>query len=173
MGCGASGVEVHWNPGVRRVKTREGEAPAEPPNAGPRCEQLRAFLRSSRERCSVRGRDAAQQELRPPGTDRWQKVNAIGSGAWVLCVQSLIINTCDALNQEKSAAVFGRSAGRIAILPPSRCPPTALVRPHCANESQKTSCGVRSMSIGRSSRGSRCHVPCNARNPDSRHHADF
>jgi hypothetical protein len=43
---------------------------------------------------------------------------------WVLCLTSLIVNIGDALNQEKSAAVFGRSAERIAILPHSRCPPT-------------------------------------------------
>jgi hypothetical protein len=48
-----------------------------------------------------------------------------------------------------------------------RAAPPALVRPHCANESQKTSCGVRSMSIGRSWRGSRCHAVCNAPGPNS------
>jgi len=32
-----NGVEVLWNPVKRRVKTRESEAPAEPPNAGLRC----------------------------------------------------------------------------------------------------------------------------------------
>jgi hypothetical protein len=32
------GVEVLWNPVDRQVKTRESEAPAEPPNAGPRRE---------------------------------------------------------------------------------------------------------------------------------------
>jgi hypothetical protein len=73
-----NGVEVVWNPANRLLKSWEGEAPAEPPNAGPRSGQLPAFLRSSRDRCSARGRDAAQQELRPPGTDSCQKVNASG-----------------------------------------------------------------------------------------------
>jgi Flp pilus assembly protein protease CpaA len=53
-----------------RVETWEGEAPAEPPDAGPRCERLPACLRS--------GRDAAQQELRPPGTASCQLADAIG-----------------------------------------------------------------------------------------------
>ncbi|MFM8475881.1 MAG: hypothetical protein ACKOEO_08795, partial [Planctomycetaceae bacterium] len=60
------------------MKTWDGEAPAEPPHPGPRCQRLPAFLRSSRDRGSARGRDAAQQELRPPGTAPCQKVNAIG-----------------------------------------------------------------------------------------------
>ena len=47
---------------------RAGEGFAEPPNAGLRCEQLSAFLWSGRGRCGGRGRDAAQQELRPPGS---------------------------------------------------------------------------------------------------------
>jgi hypothetical protein len=72
----------------RRVKTWESEAPAEPPNAGPRCERLPAFFRSSRDRCSAPGRDAAQQELRPPGTPSCQRVNAIGLVA--LALQSRI-----------------------------------------------------------------------------------
>ncbi len=78
IGRKPNGLDFLWNPVNRRVKTRENEAPAEPPHAGPRCEQLPAFLQSSRNRCSVHGRDAAQQELRPPGTDSRQKVNAIG-----------------------------------------------------------------------------------------------
>jgi len=57
--------------------TRSGEAPAERPNTGARCERLLAFLRSSRDRCSAQGRDAAQQELRTPGTAFRQKVKAI------------------------------------------------------------------------------------------------
>ena len=64
------GVEVLWNPVNRRVKTREGEAPAEPPNAGPRCKRLPAILRSSGDCRGPRGRDAAQQELRPGMTKR-------------------------------------------------------------------------------------------------------
>jgi hypothetical protein len=60
------------------AKTRESEAPAELLNSGPRRELLPAFLRNSRERCSAHGRDAAQQELRPPGTASCQKVNMIG-----------------------------------------------------------------------------------------------
>jgi hypothetical protein len=72
-----NGDEVLWNPVNRRVKTRESEAPAEPRNAGARCGRLPAFLRSSRDRCSAREGDAAQQELRPPGTDSCQKFNAI------------------------------------------------------------------------------------------------
>ena len=39
----------------------DGEAPAEPPNAGPRCERLPAILRSSGDRRSPRGRHAAQR----------------------------------------------------------------------------------------------------------------
>jgi|GEM_PF-3354221 len=66
-------LEVVWNPVNRWVKTREDEAPAEPPNAGPRCERLPAILRSSGDRRSPRGRDAAQQELRPPGTPLLQE----------------------------------------------------------------------------------------------------
>jgi hypothetical protein len=73
-GLPSNGGEGLWNP--VNVKTWEGEAPAEPPNADPRCERLPAFLRSSRDRCSARGRDAAQQELRPPGTDSNKKVYA-------------------------------------------------------------------------------------------------
>ena len=42
-GPAANGVEVLWNPVHRQLKTQEGEAPAEPPNSGPRCEQLPAF----------------------------------------------------------------------------------------------------------------------------------
>ncbi len=61
-------AEVLWNPVNRWVQTREGEAPAEPPHAGPRCEQLPVFLWSSSVRRKARGRDAAQQKLRPPGT---------------------------------------------------------------------------------------------------------
>jgi hypothetical protein len=38
IGLLPNGVEVLWNPVKRRVKTRESEAPAEPPNAGPRRE---------------------------------------------------------------------------------------------------------------------------------------
>jgi hypothetical protein len=42
-----------------RAKTWEGEAPAEPPHAGPRCERLPAFSLSSRDRCeSQRGASA-------------------------------------------------------------------------------------------------------------------
>jgi hypothetical protein len=77
-GLPPGGIEVLWSPLKRRVKTWEGEAPAEPPNAGPRCERLPAFSRSSRDRCNARSRDAAQQELRPPGTASSHKVNAIG-----------------------------------------------------------------------------------------------
>jgi hypothetical protein len=51
------------------VSPSQGEAPAEPPNAGLRFERLPAISWSSRDRYSARGRDAAQQELRPPGTD--------------------------------------------------------------------------------------------------------
>jgi hypothetical protein len=58
--------------------TWASEAPAEPPNAGPRCERLPAILLSSRDRCSACARDAAQQELRAPGTATCQKINAIG-----------------------------------------------------------------------------------------------
>ena len=72
------GLEVLWNPVNRWVKTREGEAPAERPNADPRCKRLPAILRSSGDRRSPRRRDAAQQELRPPGTPSCQKVKAIG-----------------------------------------------------------------------------------------------
>jgi hypothetical protein len=82
--CGgrrSNSVEVLWNPVNRRVKTWESEAPAELPHAGLHCEQLPVLLRSNRDRCSVRGRDAAQQELRPPGTSSCQKVNAIGRRA--------------------------------------------------------------------------------------------
>jgi len=68
------GVEVLWNHLKGQGKTREGDAPAEPPNAAPRCERLR----SSRDRRSPRGREAAQQELGPPGTCSCQKVKAIG-----------------------------------------------------------------------------------------------
>ena len=82
-GLPANCVEVLWNPLNRLVKTRKSEAPAEPPNAGPRCERLPTFLRSRSNRCSARGRDAAQQELRPPGTASCQKVNAIGLPAAV------------------------------------------------------------------------------------------
>jgi hypothetical protein len=78
VGREPNGVEVLWNPAKRLLKSWEGEAPAEPPNAGPRSDRLPAFLRSSGDRCSARGRDPAQQELRPPGTDSCQKVNAIG-----------------------------------------------------------------------------------------------
>ena len=74
----SNGVEVLWNPVNRRVKTWEREAPAEPPHADPLHERLPAILQSSRDRCSARGMDAAQQELRPPGTCSCQKVNAIG-----------------------------------------------------------------------------------------------
>ncbi len=73
-----NGVEVLWNPANRLLKSWEGEAPAEPPHAGPRYERLPAILQSSRDRCSARGRDAAQQELRPPGSAFCQKVNASG-----------------------------------------------------------------------------------------------
>jgi hypothetical protein len=52
----ASRLEVLWNPVNTRVKTWEGEAPAEPPYSGPRCVRLPAFLRSSR--------DSDQRELR-------------------------------------------------------------------------------------------------------------
>jgi hypothetical protein len=62
----------------RVVSPSQGEAPAEPPNAGPRSDRLPAFLRSSGDRCSARGRDAAQQELRPPGSAFCQKVKAVG-----------------------------------------------------------------------------------------------
>jgi hypothetical protein len=62
----------------RRVKAWEGEAPAELPNAGPRSERLPAFSWSSRDRCSARGRDAAQQELRPPGTASSHNADALG-----------------------------------------------------------------------------------------------
>jgi hypothetical protein len=77
VGREPNGVEVLWNPAKRLLKSWEGEAPAEPPNAGPRSDRLPAFLRSSGDRCSARGRDAAQQELRPPGSAFCQKVNAI------------------------------------------------------------------------------------------------
>jgi len=77
-GLTPNGVEVLWNPLNRWVKTREGEAPAEPPIAGSRSERLPAILRSSGGRRSPCGRDAAQQELRPPGTPSCQKVKAIG-----------------------------------------------------------------------------------------------
>ena len=69
--------EVLRNPSKRRVETREGEAPAEPQHAGPLCNPSPAFLRSSGNRRSAPGRDAAQQELRPPGTASCQKVNSI------------------------------------------------------------------------------------------------
>ena len=42
-GPAVNGVEVLWNPVHRQLKTREGEAPAEPPNSDLRCEQLPAF----------------------------------------------------------------------------------------------------------------------------------
>jgi len=42
------------------------------------CERLSAFLWSGRGRCGDRGRDVAQQELRPPGCVSVRKVNAIG-----------------------------------------------------------------------------------------------
>ena len=71
-------MDFPWNPVSRRVKAWESEAPAEPPHAGPRCERLPTFLWSSRDRCIAHGRDAAQQELRPPGTACCQKINAIG-----------------------------------------------------------------------------------------------
>ncbi|MFM8477377.1 MAG: hypothetical protein ACKOEO_16465, partial [Planctomycetaceae bacterium] len=38
IGRQPNGVEGLWNPEHRRVKTRESQAPAEPPNAGPRRE---------------------------------------------------------------------------------------------------------------------------------------
>ena len=60
------------------VSPSQGEAPPEPPNAGPGYERLPAFLRSSGDRRNPRGRDAAQPELRPPGTPSCQKVRAIG-----------------------------------------------------------------------------------------------
>ena len=86
-GLPPNGLEVFWNPVNRRVKTREGEAPAEPANTGPRSKRLPAILRCSGDRRSPRGRDAAQQELRPPGTPSCQKVKAIGlpSGGSGLC----------------------------------------------------------------------------------------
>jgi len=71
------GPEVLWNPVNRWVKTREGEAPAERPNADPRCKRLPAILRSIGDRRSPRRRDAAQQGLRPPGTPSCQKVKTI------------------------------------------------------------------------------------------------
>ena len=62
-----------------RPKSVAGEAPAEPPNAGPRCERLPAILRSSGDRRNPRGRDAAQQELRPPVTHPGRKSRPLGS----------------------------------------------------------------------------------------------
>jgi hypothetical protein len=46
------------------------------------------------------------------------------TGLKACLVYTLHENINDALNQEKSAAVFRKSAERTAILPPSRCPPT-------------------------------------------------
>jgi hypothetical protein len=43
VGRKPNGVEVLWNPEHRRVKTRESEAPAEPPNAGPRVSDCQRF----------------------------------------------------------------------------------------------------------------------------------
>jgi|GEM_PF-605803 len=43
-----------------------GEAPAEPPLSGQRCETLLVFLPRDADRCSNRRRHAAQPELRPP-----------------------------------------------------------------------------------------------------------
>lgn len=76
MGGGqwSNGVEVVGNPVNRRVKSRKGEAPAEPPNAGPRSGQLPANSRSSGDQRSPRGKDAAQQGLRAPGAPFYQKV---------------------------------------------------------------------------------------------------
>jgi len=63
---------------LNTVSPSHGEAPAESPNAGPGCERLPAFLRSCWDRCSARGRDAAQQKLRTPDTASSRKVNARG-----------------------------------------------------------------------------------------------
>jgi len=65
-----------------RPKSRAGEAPAEPPSAGPRGEQLPAILRSSGDRCSARVKDAAQQELRPSMC--WSSSNCCSRAATVV-----------------------------------------------------------------------------------------
>jgi hypothetical protein len=71
-------VELALQAGIAERGTEPGEAFAEPPNGGARCERLSAFLWSGRGRCGARGRDAAQQELRPPGCAFWQNFEAIG-----------------------------------------------------------------------------------------------
>ncbi len=72
------GVEVLWNPVNRRVKTRESEAPAEPPNASPRCERLPAFLRSrqgsvqrSRQGYGSAGASPSRRPLLPESQRHW------------------------------------------------------------------------------------------------------
>jgi hypothetical protein len=71
-------VELALQAGIAGRGMQPGEAFAERPNGGPRVSDCRRFCGSCRGRCSFRGRDAAQQELRPPDTVSCRKVNAIG-----------------------------------------------------------------------------------------------
>lgn len=73
-----NGVDVLSSSGKRQNTTRASEAPAEPPNSGPRCELSPVFLRSGGDGCSARGRNAAQRKLHPPGTTLRPKLKAIG-----------------------------------------------------------------------------------------------
>jgi hypothetical protein len=110
----------------RRVKTRDGEAPAEPPNAGPRCERLPAFSRSSRDRCSARGRDVAQQELRPPGAACCRKVNAIGHVV-AGCVVGAMGDLCAS---GVSVGAMNLLTSRVPAMPPALTLHLYRVHPH-------------------------------------------
>jgi hypothetical protein len=61
-----NGVDILRHPVNRRVKTWDGSAAAEPPNSGPHCERLPAFLPSNSDRRIAHRRDTAQQKFRPP-----------------------------------------------------------------------------------------------------------